>query len=405
MDSASKNRVLTSIFYNLVRKCVLNRFLITGILLIAALIISSLLISPNVSALPPTTHVVATPKIKVVTVIEPCPSNDGVDSSVGAVSHVGSKQKEDQISMPMHLEGAQALDRDLKGITVDVSYNLNVPRNWYESFETTSPSYNDAMRSLHGENIWEQKRENKDDNDSKSDPSLSSFLDLLGLPKSNFKMIGSPLDQKVLTQLIEEIKPKIFLEVGVFQGSTSIWVANYFKNHGTDFNESYVISMDTWLLDLRFAWNGEKSINKKEMNSNYFTGTSKPQGGYSTMYYHFIWNCIKSKTTHRIIPLPTASQNGAMALLSHGIRPDFIYLDASHSNPDVYIDYENFYTILRPGGVIAFDDIGIPAVKGAFDKLVSKYNLEVQGTHLHKQAYVYKTKEKYDIDIADNQGM
>ena len=61
----------------------------------------------------------------------------------------------------IHLKGVQAVDRDLKGITVDISYNLNVPKNWYDSFETTSPSYNDTMFSLHGENIWEGQHATK----------------------------------------------------------------------------------------------------------------------------------------------------------------------------------------------------------------------------------------------------
>ena len=153
--------------------------------------------------------------------------------------------------------------------------------------------------------------------------------------------------------------------------------------------------MDTWLLDLRFTWNGMKSTNvKKTTSSPYFTGTTKPQGGCSTMYYHLLANCIKTRTTDRIIPLPTASQNGAMTLLSHGTRPDFIYPDASHSNPDAHIDYENFYAMLRPGGVIAFDDVSLGAVRAAFDALVKKYDLEAHKTH--NQACVYKRKEKHE---------
>ena len=145
------------------------------------------------------------------------------------------------------------------------------------------------------------------------------------------------------------------------------------------------------ILTSQFQLQKSKHVSETK-TSRYFTGTSKPQGGYSTMYYHFLANCIKTKTTDRIIPLPTASQSGAMTLLSHGIRPDFIYVDASHSNPDVHIDYENFYTILRPGGVIAFDDTGVEAVRAAFDALVQKYDLEAHESH--KQAYVYKRKEK-----------
>ena len=298
----------------------------------------------------------------------------------------------------IQLKNVQAVDRDLKGVTVDVTYNLNVPSNWYNSFETTSPSYNETMLKLHGHDIWDLKdtliHHSIDESEASIEPSLSSFLNFLQLTNSSYKLIGSPLDYAVLKKLLNEIKPKIFLEVGVFQGMTSTWVANYFKSHD-EFEDSYVMSMDTWLLDLRFTWNGLKSVHVKEtQTSTYFTGTSKTQGGYSTMYFHFLMNCIKSNTTDRIVPLPTASQNGAMTLLSHGIRPDIIYVDASHSNPDVLIDYENFYTILRPGGVIAFDDTGIQAVRAALDALVKKYKLDIHETH--KQAYIYKMKEKYE---------
>ncbi len=307
------------------------------------------------------------------------------------------ENEEDTINQ-IHLKNVQAVDRDLNGVTVDVTYNLNVPSDWYDSFETTSPSYNQTMSKLHGHDIWDMDdtliHVSMEESKSSTEPSLSSFLDFLQLTNSSYKLIGSPLDYPTLKQLIGEIKPKIFLEVGVYQGMTSTFVARYFKSND-EYKDSYVISMDTWLLDLQFTWNGIKSKHVKEtQTASYFTGTSKRQGGYSTMYYHFLMNCIKSKATDRIIPLPTASQNGAMTLLSHGIRPDFIYVDASHSNPDVLIDYENFYTILRPGGVIAFDDTGVEAVRAALNALVKKYDLDLHESH--KQAYVYKKKEKYE---------
>ena len=313
-------------------------------------------------------------------------TSDGVSAQVVVNGNYNIEQQHNDIG---HLKDAPAVDRDLIGITVDINYNLNVPSNWYDSFETTSPSYDETMISLHGHNIWKDE-----EGDELKELSLSSLLDQLQLTNNSFKLIGSPLDFPTLKKLLEEIKPKIFLEVGVFQGMTSTWVAHYFQSQSS-FKDSYVISMDTWLLDIRFTWNGVKSKHVKETKTlPYFIGTSRPQGGYSTMYYHFLANCIKSGTTDRIVPLPTSSQNGAMTLLSHGIRPEFIYIDASHSNPDVMIDYENFFTILKPGGVIAFDDIGIESVKVAFHALVRKYNLEYHA--LHKQAYIYKRKEKYE---------
>mmetsp|Transcript_14797 Transcript_14797/g.22415 ORF Transcript_14797/g.22415 Transcript_14797/m.22415 type:complete len:394 (-) Transcript_14797:156-1337(-) len=317
-----------------------------------------------------------------------------------------TNDEEEKESDQIHLRDVQAADRDLNGITVDITYNLNVPPTWYDGFPTTSPSYNETMVNLHGYNIWEDEdtlekgeeeitAEGDEVQQQQQQPKLSSFLEFLQLSDPPYKMIGSPMDRKVLFELLKEVKPKIFLEVGVFHGMTSTTVAKYFQSHD-GFEDSYVLSMDSWLLDLRFTWNGFKSKHVQETKTaDYFIGTSKAQGGYSTMYYHFLANCIKTQTTDRIVPLPTAAQNGAMTLLSHGIRPDFIYLDASHSNPDVYIDYENFYTILKPGGVMAFDDTGIPAVRAAFDALIKKYDLKV-AYETRKQAHIFKVKEKYE---------
>lgn len=68
-----------------------------------------------------------------------------------------------------------------------------------------------------------------------------------------------------------------------------------------------------------------------------------------------------------------------MAFLAHKLRPQLIYVDASHANPDVFIDYENFYTILAPGGALAVDDVAsVPAVRKAFDALIEAKGLSPQ---------------------------
>ena len=68
-----------------------------------------------------------------------------------------------------------------------------------------------------------------------------------------------------------------------------------------------------------------------------------------------------------------------------------MYIDASHSNPDVFIDYENFFHILAPGGVMAVDDVElVPAVRTAFQALLSRYGLSA--TWKGNQAFVKKPK-------------
>lgn len=276
-----------------------------------------------------------------------------------------------------------AADRDLDGLTVDLAYTLNVPSNWWDGLDT-SPSYNSLMMSLHGKDIWRDDR-------------LLAHLDFLGIKGDTHKIFGSPL-QGPIEALLRQYKPKIFLEVGVFRGATSTKIATFFKEEKEGWaKDSYVLSMDTWLLDLAFAWNGGKSKHAEEVKNKveYFK-VNKISGG-NQMYFQFLSNCLATKTNDRIIPIQTASLNGAIALLSHGVQPDFMYIDASHANPDVFLDYENFYKILKPGGVMTFDDVkSVPACRDAFNMLARKYDLKqyflLESTK--KQGYIIKKDEK-----------
>ena len=278
-----------------------------------------------------------------------------------------------------NLQKAPAADRDFPDVTVDLSYTLNVPSDWWDDVQTTSPSYSQLMNSLHGKDIWKDDR-------------LPCHLESLGIVGISDNILGSPL-RGPIEDLLRQHKPKIFLEVGVFNGATSTKVAKFF-NEEKGFQNSYVLSMDSWLLDLSFVWNGMKSNHHEQLQRKpqYFQG-DRLAGG-NLMYYQFLANCIATNTTDRIIPLPTASANGAMALLSHGVRPDFMYIDASHANPDVFIDYENFYKNLRPGGVMTFDDIeAVEATKVAFHTLAGKYGLERQYLN-QRQGYIIKKEDQ-----------
>jgi hypothetical protein len=237
------------------------------------------------------------------------------------------------------------------------------------------------MESLHGKNIW---------NEDRLKPHFDA-LGIVGTSKPNGSPLGGIVDEldNDVKDLLFKWKPRIFLEVGVFRGSTTTKVARLFKeNEG--FEDSYVISMDTWILDIQYQRRGIKSLHDDSIE--YFSG-DRISGG-SMMYYQFLANCVEGEVSDRIIPLPTASSNGAYTLLSHGVRPDFMYIDASHANPDVFIDYENFYNILKPGGVMTIDDLQIPAVKVAFQSLTERYGLvPVTFPNQKNQAYVVKPDE------------
>ena len=256
-----------------------------------------------------------------------------------------------QDSGPTQLKGAPAADRDFQGLAaVDVSYRFHVaPHTW-----ANAPNYTHAtaMEALHGGDVWRA-------------PGLRDFIARAGA--ADGLMHGSRLTEGPLRAAIAEKRPRVLLEVGVFRGATSIAMARAL-DAVPGLEDSFVLSMDTWLLDLRFQWNGRLSTHaahtKGRRKAAYFKEAEL--AGSSLMYWTFLSNVLANGVSHRIIPLRTASSNGALALLSHQIRPDIIYLDASHANPDVLIDIENFFTILRPGGVLFLDDVrAVPAVRAA----------------------------------------
>lgn len=150
---------------------------------------------------------------------------------------------------------------------------------------------------------------------------------------------------------------------------------------------AFIICIDTWLLDLRYVWPPEQMTG----NDTYFQSTRV--AGHEFMFFLFLANVIIKQKQHRIIPLPSSSLNGALALIAKIVRPDFIYLDASHANPDVYLDLINFWTILNPhGGVLVADDYKVAQpVQAAVQSFQERFAKEIAETVCHQnQCWIYK---------------
>jgi hypothetical protein len=78
--------------------------------------------------------------------------------------------------------------------------------------------------------------------------------------------------------------------------------------------------------------------------------------GYSQLYYQFLANVVHRGVQDYIVPLPNTSTAGARWLAQAGLLADLIYVDASHEEDDVYQDMEQYWKVLRPGGVMCGDD-------------------------------------------------
>jgi cephalosporin hydroxylase len=62
-----------------------------------------------------------------------------------------------------------------------------------------------------------------------------------------------------------------------------------------------------------------------------------------------------------------------------GRRPDFLYIDGDHSYEGVRRDFELYSPLVRPGGIVAFHDIGaaaVPGVRRFWNELTSVHETE-----------------------------
>ena len=80
----------------------------------------------------------------------------------------------------------------------------------------------------------------------------------------------------------------------------------------------------------------------------------------------------------RVVPLPQTSDNAAVILRKLRLRPDLIHIDAAHEYEPVRRDLENYWALLRPGGILIGDDYPWPGVKRAADEFAAAQGLPLE---------------------------
>eukprot|EP00545_Synedropsis_sp_CCMP1620_P011576 CAMPEP_0119007062 /NCGR_PEP_ID=MMETSP1176-20130426/2742_1 /TAXON_ID=265551 /ORGANISM="Synedropsis recta cf, Strain CCMP1620" /LENGTH=359 /DNA_ID=CAMNT_0006959125 /DNA_START=351 /DNA_END=1430 /DNA_ORIENTATION=- len=287
----------------------------------------------------------------------------------------------------LDLKGEALGDRSLPEASLDLHYTLHL-----NEFKNTmkDPTYDKVMTAFHTDNIWtEQEQHDSTTSTGNAEKSrLDTMLDLWNLRDGNQKN-GSPIldhENRIDKFLLQTTNPpRVIVEVGVFRGANSIHLAQRLQQHA-HLKDTFIICIDTWLLDLRYVWPPAQMTG----DDTYFQSTRV--AGHELMYFVFLANVLKANMQHRIIPLQSSSLNGALALIAKGIRPDLIYLDASHANPDVFLDLINFWTILQPGGVLVADDykVALP-VRAAVEAFQKRFPEEIAELVCpQNQCWIYK---------------
>jgi hypothetical protein len=180
----------------------------------------------------------------------------------------------------------------------------------------------------------------------------------------------------VFHQLIDEIKPKIIIEIGTWKGQSAINMARYIKENKY---ETKILCVDTWLGALEF-WHEAKETPERNLLL---------KNGYPQIYYQFISNVIHSGVQDIILPFPNTSDIAFKYFLYNNIKANLIYVDASHDEDDVYRDIKNYYQLIENNGIIFGDDYyGWPSVNKAVNNFLTRNN--VKHTVLENNFWIIK---------------
>lgn len=165
-----------------------------------------------------------------------------------------------------------------------------------------------------------------------------------------------------LARAINEAKPGIVVEVGVWKGASVVTLAKEIQRLKLD---AVVIAIDTWLgSSEHYLW--EKFIPDLDF-----------EFGYPRLYHKFAANIVNEGLQDFVVPLPLDSINAFQLLKEKGIRPDVLHIDAGHDYHSVMADLKAWWPQLKDGGVLVGDDyfskplIGQgkwPEVRQAFDE-------------------------------------
>ena len=182
-------------------------------------------------------------------------------------------------------------------------------------------------------------------------------------------------DGNFLLNHIEKVKPKNFLEIGVFHGVTSRNVCEIlYLLHGNNFKFT---GIDLFLND-------PKSFEDEYIPKTTFSNPLK------SIYYRFIVKkdpySLQSvnkllKKFKKNVNIIKGNSNEVLKKINLN-EIDYVFVDGGHKYETVKNDLENLTQIINNDGVILCDDYNLsyaPGVKEAIDEYIlkNKYNLKI----------------------------
>lgn len=137
-------------------------------------------------------------------------------------------------------------------------------------------------------------------------------------------------------KLLQRINPQEeqhLIEIGCFEGRSSVWFADNYLHHP----KSTLTCIDTW--------QGGEEVERKHLTYD-----------FDLIEANFRHNVAQCRYADKINVYKDASLNVLRSLVSHDRQYSFVYIDGSHKAQDVFYDVALSYLILKPLGVVVCDD-------------------------------------------------
>lgn len=150
----------------------------------------------------------------------------------------------------------------------------------------------------------------------------------------NWSNIHHPHWEHIIKSNIDVSKPLVVVEVGCFEGRSTVWFADKLLNNP----QSRMYCIDTW--------KGGEEVERAKLNFD-----------MDQVKSNFIHNTSTHQRFRQIITNQSTSLEGLIDLAAAYMNKiDFIYLDGSHTQKDTLVDLVLALNLVKVGGTIIVDD-------------------------------------------------
>lgn len=206
--------------------------------------------------------------------------------------------------------------------------------------------------------------------------SLDVYENFNHLEYENTLSPGSMPANELLQAVVEKEKPSLIIEVGSFLGWSAWGMSSKMKQLNPD---GVTICVDSWMGG-GDHWE-EATFNPKTR--------IKRKHGYPTFYYNFLANMVYAGMDKTIVPFAYPSITAAVILQrvfkENNLGADLIYIDGSHEYWDVILDLNNYWSLMKTGGVMFGDDWTCSGVREAVEHFCrdNQFPLSVHPNGVH----------------------